>query len=62
MSGPWVLHRQSVAVSNRGETKRGESGAGKDRKGLPPTQIARALQELAIPWIAGHTAPGEGRV
>jgi biotin operon repressor len=44
------------------KTKRGESRAGKDRVELPPTQIGRALQELAIPWIAAHSPQAKGRV
>jgi hypothetical protein len=44
------------------KTKRGESGAGKDRDELPPTQIGRALQELAIPWIPAHSPQAKGRV
>ena len=44
------------------KTKRGESRAGKDRAVMPPTQIGRALQELAIPWIAAHSPQAKGRV
>jgi biotin operon repressor len=44
------------------KTKRDESKAGKDRAELPPTQIGRALQELAIPWIAAHSPQAKGRV
>ena len=44
------------------KTKRGESRAGKDRAEMPPTQIGRALQELAIPWIAAHSPQAKGRV
>jgi len=44
------------------KTKRDESRAGKDRAELPPTQIGRALQELAIPWIAAHSPQAKGRV
>jgi hypothetical protein len=44
------------------KTKRGESRAGKDREELPPTQIGRALQELAIPWIPAHSPQAKGRV
>jgi hypothetical protein len=29
---------------------------------MPPTQIGRALQELAIPWIAAHSPQAKGRV
>ena len=44
------------------KTKRGESGAGKDRSELPPTQIGRALQELGITWIPAHSPQAKGRV
>jgi biotin operon repressor len=44
------------------KTKRDDSRAGKDRSELPPTQIGRALQELAIPWIAAHSPQAKGRV
>jgi biotin operon repressor len=44
------------------KTKRGESRAGKDQAEMPPTQIGRALQELAIPWIAAHSPQAKGRV
>jgi biotin operon repressor len=44
------------------KTKRDETRAGKDRAELPPTQIGRALQELAIPWIAAHSPQAKGRV
>src|SRR2546426_10707657 len=43
------------------KTKRGQS-AGKERAELPPTQIGRALQELAIPWIPAHSPQAKGRV
>jgi len=44
------------------KTKRDGSGAGKGREELPPTQIGRALQELAIPWIPAHSPQAKGRV
>lgn len=46
---------------NTPKTKRGEL-TGKDRAALPPTQIGRALQELAIEWIAAHSPQAKGRV
>jgi hypothetical protein len=57
-----LLHRQSEPVSDRGENQTGRSRAGKDRSELPPTQIGRALQELAIPWIPAHSPQAKGRV
>src|SRR5438067_3702332 len=44
------------------KTKRDGSRKGKDREELPPTQIGRALQELAIPWIPAHSPQAKGRV
>jgi hypothetical protein len=44
------------------KTKRGEQRAGKDREQMPPTQIARALKELDIIWIAAHSPQAKGRV
>jgi len=42
--------------------KRDEPGVDKDPVEMPPTQIARALQELEIVWIAAHSAQAKGRV
>ena len=39
------------------KTKRDEQREGKDREQMPPTQIARALQELDIVWIADEPIP-----
>jgi hypothetical protein len=44
------------------KTKRGEQREGKDREPMPPTQIARALKELDILWIAAHSPQAKGRV
>ena len=44
------------------KTKRDGSRLGKEREELAPTQIGRALQELAIPWIAAHSPQAKGRV
>ena len=44
------------------KTKRDGSRKGKGREELPPTQIGRALQELAIPWIPAHSPQAKGRV
>lgn len=44
------------------KTKREEQAEGKDRPEMPPTQIARALQELGIAWIAAHSPQAKGRV
>ena len=42
--------------------KRDEPGVDKDAVEMPPTQIGRALRELAIPWIAAHSPQAKGRV
>jgi biotin operon repressor len=47
---------------NTVKTKRGENRATKDQAELPPTQIGRALRELAIAWIAAHSPQAKGRV
>jgi hypothetical protein len=42
--------------------KRDEPGVEKDAVEMPPTQIGRALRELAIPWIPAHSPQAKGRV
>jgi len=42
--------------------KRDEPGVEKDAVEMPPTQIGRALRELAIPWIPAHSPRAKGRV
>ena len=42
--------------------KRDEPGVEKDAMEMPPTQIGRALRELAIPWIPAHSPQAKGRV
>lgn len=44
------------------KTKREERREGQDRPPMPATQIARALQELDIRWIAAHSPQAKGRV
>ena len=44
------------------KTKRGEQREGRDREPMPPTQIARALQELNIAWNAAHSPQAKGRI
>jgi transposase-like protein/biotin operon repressor len=43
-------------------TKRQEEREGRDRPEMPPTQIARALRELGIVWIAAHSPQAKGRI
>jgi len=42
--------------------KRDEPGVDQDAVEMPPTQIARALGELGITWIAAHSPQAKGRV
>src|ERR1017187_6625010 len=42
--------------------KRDEPGVEKDAVEMPPTQIGRALRELAIFWIPAHSPQAKGRV
>ena len=42
--------------------RRDEPGVDKDPVEMPPTQIARALGELGIGWIAAHSPQSKGRV
>jgi biotin operon repressor len=42
--------------------KRDEPGVDKDAVEMPPTQIGRALRELAIAWIPAHSPQAKGRV
>jgi len=44
------------------KTKRQEQREGRDQREMPPTQIARALRELNIVWIAAHSPQAKGRV
>jgi biotin operon repressor len=53
---PLAFYTDKAAIFQTAEkTKRDGSRLGKSREELPPTQIGRALQELAIPWIAAHS-------
>jgi biotin operon repressor len=42
--------------------RRDEPGVDKDAVEMPPTQIGRALRELAITWIPAHSPQAKGRV
>lgn len=44
------------------KTKRDQQREGQDHPQMPPTQIARGLQELDIRWIAAHSPQAKGRV
>lgn len=43
------------------KTRRDEAGR-RDAAEMPPTQIGRALRELAVVWIGAHSPPAKGRV
>src|SRR5438046_9807975 len=59
---PLAFYTDKAAIFQTAEkTKRDGSRLGKSREELPPTQIGRALQELAIPWIAAHSPQAKGR-
>ena len=47
---------------NNGRRTREVPGVDQDVKEMPPTQIARALRELGISWIAAHSPQAKGRV
>ena len=47
---------------NTEKRRRDEPGVDKDPVEMPPTQIARALQELGIGWIPAHSPQAKGRV
>jgi biotin operon repressor len=60
---PLAYYTDKASIFQTAEkTKRDGSRLGKSREELPPTQIGRALQELAIPWIAAHSPQAKGRV
>jgi hypothetical protein len=60
---PLSFYTDKAALFETAEkSKRGESGAGRDRKEMPPTQIGRALQELGIHSILAHSPQAKGRV
>ena len=44
------------------KTKQQRESEGRDRKEMPPTQIARALKDLGIVWIPAHSPQAKGRV
>jgi len=60
---PLAFYTDKAAIFQTAEkTKRDGSRLGKSREELPPTQLGRALQELAIAWIAAHSPQAKGRV
>jgi hypothetical protein len=43
-------------------TKQQEEREGRDKREMPPTQIARALGQLGIVWIPAHSPQAKGRI
>jgi transposase len=60
---PLAFYTDKASIFRTAEKrKRDEPGVDKDPVEMPPTQIGRALQELAIAWIAAHSPQAKGRV
>jgi biotin operon repressor len=60
---PLAYYTDKAALFQTAEKrKRDEPGVEKDAVEMPPTQIGRALRELAIPWIPAHSPQAKGRV
>jgi len=60
---PLAFYTDKAALFHTTEKRRrDEPGVDKDPVDLPPTQIGRALQELAITWIPAHSPQAKGRV
>ena len=60
---PLAFYTDKASMFHTAEKRRrDEPGVDKDPVEMPPTQIGRALQELAIPWIAAHSPQAKGRV
>jgi hypothetical protein len=60
---PVSLYTDKASLFRTAEKhKRDEPGVEKDAVEMPPTQIGRALRELAITWIAAHSPQAKGRV
>ena len=60
---PVTFYTDKAALFQTAEKrKRDEPGVEKDPVEMPPTQIARALQELGIAWTAAHSPQAKGRV
>jgi DNA-binding Lrp family transcriptional regulator len=60
---PGMFYTDKASLFQTAEKrKRDEPGVEKDPVEMPPTQIARALQELGIGWTAAHSPQAKGRV
>lgn len=60
---PVAFYTDKASIFRTAEKRRrDEPGVDKDPVEMPPTQIARALGELGIGWIAAHSPQAKGRV
>ncbi|MGB6259680.1 MAG: ISNCY family transposase [Candidatus Sulfotelmatobacter sp.] len=60
---PLAFYTDKASLFQTAEKRRrDEPGVEQDRVEMPPTQIGRALRELAITWIAAHSPQAKGRV
>jgi len=60
---PLAFYTDKASIFQTAEKhQRDEPGVEKDAMEMPPTQIGRALRELAIPWIPAHSPQAKGRV
>src|SRR5450631_1598345 len=60
---PLAFYTDKAAIFQTAQKRRrDEPGVDKDPVEMPPTQIARALGELGIAWIAAHSPQAKGRV
>jgi len=60
---PLAFYTDKASLFQTAEKRqRDEPGVEKDAVEMPPTQIGRALRELAIGWIPAHSAQAKGRV
>jgi biotin operon repressor len=60
---PLAFYTDKASLFQTAEKRRrDEPGVEQDAVEMPPTQIGRALRELAIAWIAAHSPQAKGRV
>jgi len=60
---PAAFYTDKASLFRTAERRRREEpGVDQDAVEMPPTQIARALRELGIVWIAAHSPQAKGRV
>ncbi len=60
---PLMFYTDKASLFRNNQKRRKEEpGVDQDPVDMPPTQIGRALQELAIGWTAAHSPQAKGRV